>query len=146
MSSMQIQEFINRPHQQVFDYLAGDNDTQWQSQTLSSEWTSPGPVGVGSVKHVVNQSMGRQMEVDVEYTRWDPPHRYSFKTLNTPFPFKAIQGTISLAPMNGGTQMTMDVQVESVGVFRLLEGLMLSQFKKQDASNMKALKRLLEAG
>ena len=66
--------FINRPQQEVFDFVSNPaNDPQWRSGAESAEWTSEGPVGVGSTYRSVDKLLGRKIEGTTEVTIWDPP-------------------------------------------------------------------------
>ena len=143
MGTFELSVFIICPPQVVFDYLSDpDNDLLWQRNLISSGWTTPDPVGVGSVKHVVTRVMGRKIEASVEYSVWDPPNSYRFKTDDGPF---TITGTTKFESKDNGTQLTLEGQIEASGVLKLLEGLVINQAKKQDTSNFNALKQILEA-
>ena len=143
MANFEMTQFIDRPPQEVFDYLTNpDNDLLWQKGLISSEWISPDPAGVGSTKRVVNRFLGMKINVTVEYTAWDPPNRYAFK-FDGPF---SVAGNINLEPKENGTQFNLEAQIEGSGLFKLVEGLVAKQAKKQDASNFNTLKNILEAG
>ena len=50
MDTFTVTTFINRPLQEVFDFITNPaNSAQWQSGTESAKWASEGPVGVGSI-------------------------------------------------------------------------------------------------
>jgi carbon monoxide dehydrogenase subunit G len=144
MANFEMTQFIDRPPQEVFDYLTNpDNDLFWQKGLISSEWISPDPAGVGSTKRVVTRFLVKKMDVTVEYTAWDPPNRYAFKSVDGAI---SVAGTINLEPKENGTQFNLEAQIEGRGLFKLVEGLVARQAKKQDASNFNTLKELLEAG
>ncbi len=135
--------FINRPQPEVFDFVSDPaNDSQWQSGSEGGEWSSEGPVGVGSTVSSATKFMGRRIESTLEVTSWDPPKQYGQKVLNGPIPFEI---TISLEPKEGGTQLTVSGQAEFGGFFKVAEGLVGRQLKKQMESDFKSLKSLLEA-
>ena len=136
--------FINRPQQEVFDYLSNPaNDAQWQSSTEVSEWTSEGPPGVGSTQRSVNKFLGRKIELTSEVTIWDPPNQIGVKSVGGPIPF---EGTVKFESQENGTQVTQSVQAEIGGFFKIAEGLVGKQLEKQLAADFDALKLLLEAG
>ncbi len=96
--------FINRPVQEVFDFVTNPaNDVKWRSGTESAEWTSDGPPGVGSTIKVVAKLLGRKIEVVAEITGWDPPHLSSFKSVGGPFPFES---TSKYEAQGDGTLLT----------------------------------------
>ena len=136
--------FINRPQQEVFDYVTNPaNSPKWQIGTESSEWTSDGPPGVGSTVKVVTSLLGRKIEVVIEITGWDPPNLLSIKSVGGPIPFESTQ---RFAAQGDGTLLTETGQAEIGGFFKLAEGLVGKQLEKQGESERSALKLLLESG
>ncbi len=136
--------FINRPQQEVFDYLSNPaNDAQWQSSTEVSEWTSEGPPGVGSTQRSVIKLLGRKIESSLEVTSWDPPQQLGFKVVSGPIPF---EGTIKLESQENGTQVTQTVHAEPGGFFKIAEGLAAKQLQKQVDTDFDALKLVLGEG
>jgi len=136
--------FINRPQQEVFDFVSNPaNDTQWSSVAESREWTSEGPVGVGSTLRSAARFLGRKIESILEITIWDPPHQYAQKLVSGPFPFEFAA---KLEPKENGTQLTINGEIEPGGFFKLAEGLIAKQAQKQLDTDFDALKLLLEEG
>ena len=136
--------FINRPPQEVFDYMSDPgNDTDWRDSAVSSEWTSEGPPGVGSTLRSVDKLLGRKMESTSEITAWDPPHRYGQKAVSGPVPFEL---TVKFEAKEKGTQLTMSGNAEPGGFFKLAEGLVRKQLEKQFDADLNGLKLALEAG
>ena len=136
--------FINRPQQEVFDYLSNPaNSAQWQNSTEVSEWTSEGPPGVGSTQRSVIRFLGRNLDSTLEVTFWDPPQQLGFKVVDGPVPFEA---SIKLESQENGTQLTGTWQVKVGGFFKIAEGRLGKQVEKQSDANLDALKLLLEAG
>jgi carbon monoxide dehydrogenase subunit G len=135
---------INRPQQEVFDYVTDPaNDAKYQSGSEAAEWTSEGPVGVGSTLRSVNKFMGRKIEGISEVTAWDPPNQYAQKSVGGPVPFEM---KMVLAAKDNGTQLTLSGQAELGGFFKLAEGLVGKQLEKQMEGDLETLKRLMEAG
>jgi len=136
--------FINRPQQEVFDYVTNPaNSAQWQSGTQSAEWTSDGPHGVGSTFKVVTSLLGRKLEATVEVTGREPPSLSRIKSVGGPIPFES---TTRFTAQGDGTLLTQTAQAEIGGFFKLAEGLVGKQLEKQFEANLAALKLLLEAG
>ncbi len=136
--------FINRPQQEVWDFVSNPaNDTQWRSSLESAEWTSEGPPGVGSTLREGGKILGRKVEGTTEITAWDPPNEYGRKSASGPFPF---EGTMKLEPKEDGTQLTVRGTAEVGGFFKIAEGLLAKQMKKELDTDLPALKLLLEAG
>jgi carbon monoxide dehydrogenase subunit G len=136
--------FINRPQQEVFDFVTNlANDAQWQSGVELSEWTSDGPPAIGSTHKVVRSMLGRNMEATIVVTSWDPPNQWGNKSNGGPVPF---EGTQKFESKDGGTLMTFTAQAELGGFFKLAEGLVGKQIEKQMETDSAKLKKLLEAG
>ena len=134
---------IDRPMQEVFDVI-NDPAKQplWQSTLESAEWTSNGPVGVGSIMKSESKFLGRKIETELQVTAYDPPRTVSLKGLNGPYP---LEITNALEPQGEGTLLTYTGWAEFGGFFKLAEGLVGKQIMKQvDASN-ESLKLLMEA-
>jgi uncharacterized protein YndB with AHSA1/START domain len=142
MRTLAFSVFINRPPAEVFDYMTDlANDRLWQKQLVASEWVTPEPAGVGSIKRVTSRIFGRETEGMVEYIAWDRPGGYSFTAAAGPF---SVAGTTTLEAQESGTLVTVKGQVEAAGIARLLEGLVIRQVEKQDLENFNRLKVLLE--
>ena len=136
--------FINRPQQEVFDFMSNPaNDTQWQASTELAEWTSEGPPGVGSTIRSVSRFLGLNIDSTSEITSWDPPHQVCVKSLSGPFPF---ENTDKLESKENGTLLTVAIQAEAGGFFKLAEGLVAKQAEKQIDADLVALKLLMEEG
>jgi uncharacterized membrane protein len=136
--------FINRPQQEIFDYVSNPvNDPQWRSGGGTTEKTSEGPTGLGTTYRATTTLLGRGIETDIEITSWDAPNGYTWKTLNGPIPFET---TLTFDPKEDGTQLTMSGQGEIGGFFKMAEGLVGKQIEKQVDSDLKALKILMEQG
>ena len=136
--------FINRPQQEVFDFVSNlANNPKWQGNFISAEWTSEGPVGVGSTQRSVSRFLGREIEATAEITIWDPPNQFAFKLPKGPYP---VEGTNIFEPKGNGTQVTQTGTGEPGGFYKLAEGLVGKQINKQLETDLSALKLFLEAG
>ena len=135
---------INRSQKEVFDYVSDPaNDSQWQGGTELSRWTSEGPPGVGSTQQSVIKFLGRKIESTLEVTDWDPPNTNGFKVTKGPIPF---EGVVRFVPSGeNATEVTIDIEAEPGGFFKLAEGLVGKQLEKQLDTDFNALKLFLEA-
>ena len=138
---------IDRPQADVFKFLSDPaNLSKWNSVMESAEWTSRDAAGAGSTSKVVAKMPGGKKTGLFAITQWDPPHRYGYRSLEIAFPFKAIESTITLAPRDGGTQVTFEAQFALTGLLSLVEGLFVGAAEKGDGANLATAKRLLEEG
>jgi carbon monoxide dehydrogenase subunit G len=143
MATFTVTTFINRPPQEVFDFATNPaNSAKWQSGTESAEWSSEGPVGVGSTVHSVGRLLGRELDTEAEITQWDPPNLWGLKVDSGPLKFEGINRFES---KDGGTLLIQEFQGEVGGFFKIAEGLAIKQAQKQVETDGNALKLLLEA-
>ena len=144
MITLEKSIFINRPPQEVWDFISNPaNMTQWQGATESAEWSSEGPPGVGSTLRQVSKFLGRKIEGTSEVTAWDPPNEYGQKSVGGPITFEV---TGKHEPKENGTQINVRFQAEVGGFFKIAEGLVGKQMEKQFDTDFGALKLILEAG
>jgi uncharacterized membrane protein len=133
--------FINYPQQELFDFLTDPtNDPKWRSTAVSAEWTSEGPIGVGSTQHSVDKFLGRKFESDSEVTIWNPPNEIGLKSVGGP----QFEASWKFTPEENGTKLSISGQVELGGFFKLAEGLAGKQMEKQMDSDFDSLKEFLE--
>ena len=90
--------FVNRSQQDVFDFLSNPaNLSTWQPAIESAKWTATGMPGIRSTYSVLAKMLGGKTEGLFEITQWDPPNRYSYKSVKLAFP-GSIESCIALAP------------------------------------------------
>jgi uncharacterized protein YndB with AHSA1/START domain len=143
MAEFTVTTFIDRPPQEVFDFATNPaNFPKWQSGAVSADWTSEGPVGVGSTMHSVSRLLGRELESDAEITQWDPPNLFGWKFNSGPI---KVENTNKLEPKDGGTLLVQDFQGEVGGFFKIAESLAVKQIQKQVKTDGNTLKKVLEA-
>lgn len=141
MITVETSIFINRPQQEVFDFVSNPtNNAKWQRNTQSAEWTSDGPPGIGSTFKTVYRRLWRNMEGTAEITAWEPPNTLSVKAVRGPIP---LEFTYYFEDRGDGTQMTSRSRADVGGLF---QWLMRKQFEKLFDTSLNALKLILEAG
>ena len=141
MITVETSIFINRPQQEVFDFVSNPtNNAKWQRNTQSAEWTLDGPPGIGSTFKAVYRRLWRNMEGTAEIAAWEPPNTLSVKAVRGPTP---LEFTYYFEARGDGTQMTSRSQADVGGLFGWL---MSKQFEKQLDTSLNALKLVLESG
>ena len=147
MGQFSLSVFINRPLQDVFDFLSNPaNLSKWNSNFASAKWTSNDAPGLGSTYRVLAKMSGGGNEGLFEITQWDPPQRYGYKSISgLPFPIESIESAVTLAPKGNGTQITFESQFGLVGMLKLAEGMFRKLAAQGDGDNFDTAKRLLEA-
>ena len=143
MQAFTVTTFINRPLQEVFDFVSNlNNDPQWQEGVGSVKITSAGPVGVGTTYQGAGRAMGRDIEVNMEIVQWNPPNMRGYKVRSGPM---HLEETTKFESQNGGTLLIRSFDAEIGGFFKIAEGLAIKQYKRKVESDGNTLKSLLEA-
>jgi hypothetical protein len=144
MATFQNTVTIRRPIEDVFGFLADfENIPTWNYAILRTSKTSAGPVGVGTTYRQI-RSLPSRAEEGFEVTVFEPTSRLEIHGEMGPF-----TATISylLKPLGDGTCLTNTVDLEPAsGALRLLAPLAASRVKTAVATNLDALRQLLETG
>jgi uncharacterized protein YndB with AHSA1/START domain len=134
---------IDRPVEEVFAYVVDPNNTaQWAGPVVEAKKTSEGPVGLGTTSSRVSQLLGRTMEATYEISEYELNSHYADKMTSGPVP---ITSRISVAPVDGGTKVTIAGEIQAAGFFKLAEPIFARIAKRQVAADVQTLKELLEA-
>jgi uncharacterized protein YndB with AHSA1/START domain len=143
---MHIEEsvVINRPPQEVFDYVANrENLPEWSSPILEVRKGTEGPlVEEGARYTTVAKALGRRFKTPFEVSVHDPPRRHTDKSVGGPFPqefthiFEEVEG--------GGTRVTEVTDSEPGGFFRLVGPVLEASGRRQFRADLQTLRDLLE--
>ena len=143
MTKVETSVVINCPIEEVFAYVVDPSKTaQWAGPVVEAKQTSEGPVRLGTTSSRVTQFLGRTMEATYEITEFEPNRLYADKTTSGPVP---IGSRIHFVPVDGGTKVTIEGQLEAGGFFKLAEPIMARMARRQVATDAQTLKDLLEA-
>ncbi len=130
--------------QEVFGFISDPTkDAEWRDTSVSAEWISEPPHGVGSTYKSVDKFMGRNIEATQEITAWDSPNQYGFKGDSGPMTFEL---TWTFESQDNGTKATISVEAQSGGFFKMAENLFRKQVEKQFDTDMASLKRVMGGG
>lgn len=135
--------FINRPVSEVFDYLVDPaKEHEWQEGVVEAG-LSPGSNGLGLGANVFEKRkfMGRDMLSKFEVTKFEKDKHFVGKVIEGPVLFEV---TYIFNPKEGGTEVTIVLQGEPGGFFKLAEGLVRKQLESQLASDFARAKKILE--
>jgi uncharacterized protein YndB with AHSA1/START domain len=143
MATFEINLVINRPIEEVFAFISNpENQPRWRAATLEITRVSSEPLDVGSIVKGRFSFLGRPFEGNLEIIARDPHQSYATRMTEGPFPLEA---RYTLKPVEGATQLTLLVQGEPGGFFRLAEPLVVSLAKRSYESDLHNLKEMLEA-
>ena len=142
MFSVEKSVHIDKPASDVFAFISDfSNDAKWQHGLVSSKQTSDGPMGVGATGQTVQKFMGREMKNDLLVTTYEPPKRFGAKTTSGPVQFEMM---CTLEEMSGGTHVTVHMQGEPGGFFKVAEGMVKNELNKTLDNDFAKLKQVLE--
>ena len=143
MATFEINLVINRPIEEVFAFISNpENQPRWRATTLEISRTSSEPLGVGSIVKGRFTFLGRPFEGNLEIIALEPYQRYGTRLVEGPFPLEA---RYTLEPAESSTQLTLVIEGEPGGFFKLAEPLVVSLAKRSYESDLHNLKDLLEA-
>ena len=146
MRKFTLSVFINRPQQDVFDFLSEPaNLPKWDVDFVSAEWMSSEAPGIGSTYRASGKRLGSEKDGFFEIVHWDRPNRYGYKAKEHMFLFEQAEIIITLKPKSDGTEATCEYQFEIVSSLNFAEGFVAKMGKKRIESNLNTVKRLLEA-
>jgi carbon monoxide dehydrogenase subunit G len=142
MFSVDKSVHIDKPAADVFSFVSDfANDAKWQSGVVRSEQTSAGPLGKGTTGQTVQKFMGRELKNDLLVTTFEPPKRFGAKTTSGPVQFEVM---CTLEEMGGGTHMTVHMEGEPGGFFKVAEGMVKNELNKSLDTDLAKLKQMLE--
>jgi carbon monoxide dehydrogenase subunit G len=98
--------------------------------------------GVGRAWIDVVQFLGRRSEVPFQLTDWQADRKIAFQSTGRLIP---MQGSYSVEPSGGGTQVTFQLTGEPGGFFKLAEPVLMKMLQRQWQTNLANLKDVLEA-
>ena len=143
MAKFEINLVINRPIEEVFAFISNpENLPRWRAGTLEIKQDSSGPLGVGSIVRGRFTFLGRPFDGNLEIIAHEPHQRYGTRLVEGPFPLEA---RYTLEPAGHGTQLTLVIEGEPGGFFKLAEPLVVSLAKRSYEADLHNLKEMLEA-
>jgi uncharacterized protein YndB with AHSA1/START domain len=133
---------INRPIQEVFDYLTDhSNDKHWKPFVTESRKVTTGPIGVGTRFEIVTVAGKYRRAGEVEIIAYEPDHMFAYRAHDRYFPFVS-QLMFSTTP--SGTRIHGHVEFQAQGVWKLLSALPLLFFRSQTKRTFFRLKQVIE--
>ena len=138
---------IEASPEEVFNFI---NDMEKMNKALAGfaegEYTSKGPVGVGTTSHHITEIGGQQREWDMEITEFVKNKKMSDRTIGASK--HKMSGSWTLEPTAKGTKLTVSIDYElpySV-LGKVIDKLKVSKdIDKSMGEMMENLKKALEA-
>jgi carbon monoxide dehydrogenase subunit G len=134
---------VERPPDEVFAFLTDlSNVPEWQSGAVEVR-EQPAKLAVGTTYVEVLRFLGRRIEATIQVTEYEPPRRFSIKTLSGPIPFQ-VQHTLEPSGA-GATKLNVTLEGEPGGFFKLAEPIVIRNAQRQVEKDFATLKRMVEA-
>jgi uncharacterized protein YndB with AHSA1/START domain len=131
---------IDRPPEDVFAALTDvARLPQWQRSVVSAELE--GEPRVGARLREKRKLMGREVNLVSEVTEYDPPHRFSLRSVEGPIPITVVH---VLEPSGGGTRLEVVGEGTPKGVMRLAAGTMQNSVESEFRGDLERFRALLE--
>ncbi len=134
---------INRPREEVFDYLTDpENQTTWQSGLQEFESDSKEPQ-VGDRARGTVKVAGKKLRWEAETIQVQRPERIVYRSVEAPFAFEL---SFKLVDRSGSTEVMHEGSTESMGGFfgKLADPLVARMYQRDMDSNLANLKAILE--
>ena len=145
MRRVQGTVFIAATPAEVYAFLSEPtNVPRWQTGVVSSERTSPPPTVAGSTGRVVLEVMGQRVTANTTVREAVPDRRL---VLATSVSGMSVVGSLDLAAVEGGTQLTFSSEVKAESIFMApLERIVTDAVEKDLDASLARLKAALAAG
>jgi carbon monoxide dehydrogenase subunit G len=144
MINLDFGTLVDRPQKEVFAFVSNPNNmSKWNSAVVSIQQVTPGDVGVGTKFKTVGEMMGRRIEGEMEVKDFEPDSQTGFQLQAGPMQMNL---TMSFKTVGTGTKLSLHVEGNPAGVFKLAEGMMVGQVKSLMEGNLNKLKSVLEKG
>ncbi len=143
MNSFEMSEWINRPPQEVFDFLSyPPNAAGYVDNIKEGHQVSDGPVGVGTVFSETRLVNNQEATVELVVSAYDPPRTFGIgnETMGV-----EINYTYTLEPENGGTRVTWACDLKASGLKRMMLPMVAGIMKKEDGDHLQNVKQVLES-
>ena len=132
---------VNRPVDEVFDYLSDfTNTNDWDAGTVRTTRVS-GDGGVGTTYHNVSKFLGREVEIDYVVQRIVPNREFALRGENGT---TVAHDTMTFREVPGGTEVTYRGDFEFKGPLKLAAPLTVPVFNKLFDDGAKGIREAFE--
>jgi len=142
MSHIEGEIIIDRPVDTVFDFVADErNEPLYNPEISHAELVTEEPIGEGTRFVAFTSTMGRPLEMVIEFTGYERPKRLSSTTVMST---ADTRGTLTFEPDMAGTRMHWSWEVRPKGLMKLLAPVLIPLGRRQERTVWANLKRHLE--
>ncbi|MGM0876328.1 MAG: SRPBCC family protein [Bacillota bacterium] len=143
MIKVNVSVNINKPHQEIFAYIANfENNPKWQGGMLEATFTSDGPLQKGSTYEQVATFLGKKIYTTFEVIQFEKDYLIKINSVESSFP---ITVTRFVEPAAEGTKVSAIVEGDASKFFKVAQPLLKSMVKRSVTSDYNRLKKLMES-
>jgi carbon monoxide dehydrogenase subunit G len=145
MGSFEATVLIDRPIEQVFDFLVdGENDKKFSARVLEIEKKTDGPIAAGTVYVSTVKDAGIKTEREFVLDVVERPTRIRWRELSNA-PVIVPEGGYDLVTEGAGTRVTLFNELGGQGFGKLLVGFALRSARKSADGMVRSIKTVIEA-
>jgi len=135
---------IAKPATDVFAFFSdASNNPSWQKGQRSCVWTTPPPIGVGSMYDQEARFLGRRVFTRFEVVEFDPGRAMTIQSIQGSFPIRVRR---SVEPIGSDRcRVVADISGEPAGFFRLASKPLQRLAQRSVDADYDRLKKLLES-
>ena len=144
MPSIHESIVIDCPPGTVFDFLSDPaNVPRYSPSIVRYEHLDDGPFGLGSRVDGSIKVAGKRIDFVEEIVEFDPPRRFSARTIESPIPFRV---TVWSDPVSGGTLLEWLTEVDQFGGFfgKLAEPAVVGMYRRELKADLERARYLIE--
>jgi hypothetical protein len=135
---------IRRARGDVASYVTDwRNDPLWIGGISEARLVTLEPFRVGSQVERVASFLGKRIEYVLEVVELEPDSVLVMRSVKGPFPMLI---TYAFADADGGTRVTLRVQGDASGFYRIAGPMLSLGVKRSISGDLRRLKRILESG
>ena len=143
MIRIESRVFIGLPPEEVFSYIANfENNPKWQSGMQEANFTSEGPLAIGSTYAQKARFLGRQIDSTFEVVDFEPGRLVKITSTSGSFP---ITVTRVVEAAEGGSEVSAIVEGDASGFFKIAQPLMRRMVQRSVDQDYARLKGVLES-
>ena len=134
---------INRPLEEVFAFSVDPaREPEWQDGVVAAGYSPGSAPGVGAEVFETRKFMGFEMTSKLKITEYQPNKLFVGKVIEGPVKFEVRE---VFEAINGNTKISISIEAEPGGFFKLAEGLVEKQLESQLRADYDRAKKLLES-
>lgn len=142
MINIDLSTMIDKPIKDVFAFVGNlNNMPKWNTTVIGVEQITPGDVGVGTKFKSTGEMLGRNIEGEMQVTVYEPDTKFGIQMNAGP---ALVNMTISFKTVGTGTEVSLNTQGQTGGLFKLAEPVIRRRVKSIMEENLVSIRTQLE--